>query len=69
LKTCEALGLAPAECLVFEDAEKGMFAAIEAKIPVVVIRTPPTKGFDFTRADLTVESHVEMLHLLRSLED
>jgi HAD superfamily hydrolase (TIGR01509 family) len=65
LKTAEALDLAPAECLVFEDAEKGMFAAIEAGIPVIVIRTPPTKGFDFSRADLAVESHKEMVTLLR----
>jgi len=67
LKTCEALGLSPAECLVFEDAEKGMFAAIDAGIPCVVIRTPPTRGFDFSRADLTVDSHAEMADLLRTL--
>jgi HAD superfamily hydrolase (TIGR01509 family) len=68
LKTAEALGLAPAECLVFEDAEKGMFAAIEAGIPCIVIRTPATKNIDFSRADLTVESHGQMVALLRSLE-
>jgi HAD superfamily hydrolase (TIGR01509 family) len=67
LKTAEALGLAPAGCLVLEDAEKGMFAAIDAGIPVIIIRTPPTKGFDFSRADLTVDSHAEMLILLRTL--
>jgi HAD superfamily hydrolase (TIGR01509 family) len=66
LKTVDALGLAAAECLVFEDAEKGMFAAIEAGIPVIVIRTPQTQGFDFSRADLTVDSHAEMLGLLRA---
>jgi HAD superfamily hydrolase (TIGR01509 family) len=68
LKTVEALGLAPSECLVFEDAEKGMFAAIEAGIPVIVIRTPPTKGFDFNRANLTVDSHAEMVKLLTKLD-
>jgi beta-phosphoglucomutase-like phosphatase (HAD superfamily) len=67
LKTVDALGLAAAECLVFEDAEKGMFAAIEAGIPVIVIRTPQTKTFDFDRADLTVDSHAEMADLLRAL--
>jgi beta-phosphoglucomutase-like phosphatase (HAD superfamily) len=67
LKTCEALGLAPAECLVFEDAEKGMLAAIEARIPVIVIRTPPTEGFDFSRADLALDSHAETVSLLRTL--
>lgn len=68
LKTAEALRLAPAECLVFEDAEKGMFAAIEAGIPCIVIRTPATKDIDFSRADLVVDSHAEMISLLRSLD-
>lgn len=67
LHAADALDLAPAECLVFEDAEKGMVAAIDAGIPVIVIRTPPTKGFDFSRADLTVDSHGEMVSLLRAL--
>jgi HAD superfamily hydrolase (TIGR01509 family) len=64
LKAADALGLTPAGCLVFEDAEKGMFAAIEAGMPVVIVRTPQTQGFDFSRADLTVESHREMVELL-----
>jgi len=68
LKTLDALGLSPRECLVFEDAEKGMFAAIDAGIPVVIIRTPQTKDFDFSRADLTVESHAEMVGLLGRLD-
>jgi putative hydrolase of the HAD superfamily len=67
LKTLEVLELAPRECLVFEDAEKGMYAAITAGIPVVVIRTPETRRFDFTRADLTVDSHSEMVRLLRKI--
>jgi beta-phosphoglucomutase-like phosphatase (HAD superfamily) len=69
LKTAEALALAPAECLVFEDAEKGMFAAIEAGIPVIIIRTPQTEGFDFSRADLTLDSHAAMVSLLRAFDD
>lgn len=64
LKTAEALGLPPAACLVFEDAEKGMFAAIEAGMPVVIVRTPQTQGFDFSRADLTADSHAEMAAIL-----
>ena len=59
------IGLPTQACVVFEDAEKGMFAAIEAGIPVIVIRNQQTKGFDFDRADLTVESHSEMVDLLR----
>jgi HAD superfamily hydrolase (TIGR01509 family) len=67
LKTAEALGLGASECLVFEDAEKGMFAAIDAGMPVVIIRTPQTKDFDFSGADLTFESHEELVGLLRSM--
>jgi HAD superfamily hydrolase (TIGR01509 family) len=67
LKTAEALGLSPADCLVFEDAEKGMFAAIEAGMHVVIVRTPQTQGFDFTQADLTAESHAEMAALLETV--
>ena len=69
LKSLDALDLGASECLVFEDAEKGMFAAIDAGIPVVIIRTPQTQSFDFGRADLTVESHQEMVALLRVIKD
>jgi beta-phosphoglucomutase-like phosphatase (HAD superfamily) len=64
LKTAEALGLGPPECLVLEDAEKGLFAAIDAGMPVVIVRTRETASFDFSRADLVVESHAEMVGLL-----
>ena len=65
LEALEAIDLPANECVVFEDAEKGMFAAIEAEIPVIIIRTPATEAFDFSRADLTVDSHSEMVRLLR----
>lgn len=68
LAALKALRFGPNECVVFEDAEKGMFAAIEAKIPVVIIRSPETKRFNFGRADLTVDSHREMIALLREIE-
>jgi beta-phosphoglucomutase-like phosphatase (HAD superfamily) len=68
LKALDALGLGASECLVFEDAEKGMFAAIEAAIPVVIVRTPQTEGFDFARADITFDSHAEIVGLLRRLD-
>jgi HAD superfamily hydrolase (TIGR01509 family) len=67
MKTAEALALSPEECLVFEDAEKGMYAAIAAGMPVIVIKTPQTHGFDFSRADLVVESHREMAELLETI--
>lgn len=65
LKAVEALGLDAGDCVVFEDAEKGMSAAIAAGIPVIVVRTPETMGFSFTPADLVLDSHVELLDLVR----
>ncbi len=65
IETLSQIGLNAEDCVVFEDAEKGMFAAIEAGIPVIVVRNAQTSGFDFSRADLTIESHAEMADLLR----
>jgi HAD superfamily hydrolase (TIGR01509 family) len=65
LAMLDATGAEPYECLVIEDAEKGMEASIAAEIPVVVIRTPETRAFDFSAADLILESHVEFLELAR----
>jgi HAD superfamily hydrolase (TIGR01509 family) len=68
LKVLEKLDrLAARECLVIEDAEKGMIAAKEAGIPVAIIRTPETQDFDFDLADLVLDSHAEMLRLLKTL--
>ncbi len=66
LAMLERLDLEPRECLVIEDAEKGMQAANAARIPVIVIRTRETKDFDFSDTDLTVDSHAELLELLRT---
>ena len=68
LKALDALGLRAGECLVFEDAEKGMFAAVDAGIPVVIVRTPQTQGFDFGSADITFDSHAELVRLLKKLD-
>jgi beta-phosphoglucomutase-like phosphatase (HAD superfamily) len=68
LKALEALKLGASECVVFEDAQKGMLAAIDAGIPVVIVRTPQTQGFDFGRANLVFESHAEMVGLLKRLD-
>ena len=67
LAMLEKIELDPADCLVIEDVEKGMQAAITAGIPVIVIRTRETKTFDFSAADLVVDSHAELLELLRKI--
>ena len=66
LAMLEATGREPYECLVIEDAEKGMQAAIAADIPVVVVRTKETKMFDFSAANLVMDSHEEMIALGRA---
>jgi beta-phosphoglucomutase len=61
----ERLGLPGRDCLVVEDAEKGMQAANAAGIPVVVVRTDQTRAFDFSDADLVLDSHAQFLDLVR----
>lgn len=61
----DAVACEPYECIVIEDAEKGMLAAASANIPVVVVRTPQTRGFDFEVADVVLDSHEELLDYTR----
>ncbi len=67
-KTLEAISLSPEQCVVFEDAEKGMMAAIAAGIPVIVVRTRETRDFDFSAANLVLESHAELLECVRKID-
>ena len=64
LRALELIGINAADSVVFEDAEKGMCAAIEAKIPVVIVQGEWTRGFDFSRADLVLDSLAELVELL-----
>lgn len=67
LEAAERIGQEPACCLVLEDAEKGLFAAIDAGMPVIIILTRETKDFDFSRADLVMESTAEFVSLLEKI--
>lgn len=67
LAMLERLGLPGSDCLVIEDAEKGMQAAKAAGIPVMVIRTEETRYFDFGDADLVLDSHADFLDLIRDI--
>lgn len=42
LKAAAALGIAPADCLVFEDAPKGVESALNAGMPCIVLTTTHT---------------------------
>lgn len=59
------VGAKPDEAVIIEDAEKGVGAALAAKIPVIVVRTPETRAIEFTGADLIVDSHAELVELAR----
>jgi HAD superfamily hydrolase (TIGR01509 family) len=65
LHALSMVGASPSEALVFEDAEKGVGSAIAAGIPVVVVRTRETRGVDFSAADVTFESHGELVEVVR----
>jgi HAD superfamily hydrolase (TIGR01509 family) len=61
----DALGCDSFECVLIEDAEKGVFAAVAAHVPVIAVRTEQTRDIDFSLADLTLDSHREMVELAR----
>jgi HAD superfamily hydrolase (TIGR01509 family) len=61
----DMVGVDAYECLVIEDAEKGMFAAAAAHAPVIVVRTEQTRAFDFSVANLVLDSHTELIDFAR----
>ena len=56
LRAVERLGLSPARCLVIEDSERGLAAAKAAGLACWVIPSALTRGLDFARADLVLDS-------------
>ena len=56
LHVAERLGVAASECVVLEDAEKGVLAAHAAGMKVIAVPTPHTRGNDFSRATRVVSS-------------
>ena len=56
LKCCEGMGLAPEDCVVFEDAEAGIEAGKRAGMVVVALATTFTREFlETTDADLIID--------------
>ncbi|MEK3889487.1 HAD family hydrolase [Bacillus sp. FSL K6-3431] len=60
LKTIEVLGIEPHEAVVFEDSLNGLIAALEAKLPTVVIPNPVTELLPFENYHLKLTSMAEM---------
>lgn len=68
LKAADDLGVAPSECLVLEDAEKGVVAAHLAGMRCIAVPNDLTRHHDFSKATLVCASLAEVsLGLLRSL--
>lgn len=65
LTVLREVGAKPTDAVIVEDAEKGVSAAIAAKVPVVVVRTPETHAIDFAGANLVLQSHRELVELAR----
>lgn len=62
------LGVPASECVVLEDAEKGVLAAHAAGMKVIAVPTAHTRGNDFSKATRVVSSLAEVtLRLLDSL--
>ena len=69
LKTAENLGVAPSQCLVLEDAEKGVIAAHAAGMCCIAVPSGLTRHHDFSKATLVCASLADVsLSLIRSLE-
>lgn len=60
LLAAERLGVAPSECVVLEDAEKGVIAAQRAGMKCIAAPNGFTMNNDFSRATLTVDSLAEL---------
>ena len=70
LKAANRLGVAPAECVVLEDAEKGVLAAQAAGMPCVAVPNGYTRDHDFSQATQICASLNQVtVELLRNLRE
>jgi beta-phosphoglucomutase len=70
LKAADLLGTRPAECLVLEDAEKGVLAAYYAGMRCIAVPNKHTRHHDFSKATRVCASLSEITpELLQSLEN
>jgi HAD superfamily hydrolase (TIGR01509 family) len=56
IKAAEEIGLQPSQCIVLEDALKGLKAAKEAGAPCIIILNPLNQNCDFDEADCILPS-------------
>ncbi len=60
LFVAEQLGVEPCECVVIEDAEKGILAAAAAGMPSIAVPNVHTQGNDFSKASMVLKSLDEL---------
>ena len=63
LKALELSGMKKEECIVVEDSERGLRAAIAAGLKCYIIPTELTKNSDFTGAEKVLNNIKEILSL------
>ena len=69
IKAAHDLGVRPEECVVLEDAEKGVLAAHSAGMRCIAVPNEYTRHHDFSKATMVCSSLREItLDFLRSLE-
>ncbi|MFQ5673593.1 MAG: HAD family hydrolase [Nitrospinales bacterium] len=67
LEAAEKLALEPAQCLVVEDALKGLTAARQAGMPCIIIRNRLNQNINFDEADLVLPSLNRFVKLLERM--
>ena len=69
LLASQKLGIPPADCVVLEDAEKGVVAARAAGMKCIAVPNRHTKGNDFSQATLVVSGLDQVtLAMIESLD-
>ena len=69
LTAAKRLGFRPEECVVVEDAEKGVRSARDAGMSVIVIETPITRGLGIEGADIVLSGLERFLRILEKIYD
>tara|TARA_R110002049_G_scaffold296396_3_gene484458 strand:- start:441 stop:782 length:342 start_codon:yes stop_codon:yes gene_type:complete len=69
LLAMEKFGARAEECLVVEDSQRGLQAALAAGIDCAVVHNPFTANHDFTGAKYRLDSLDELPELLNDLRD
>jgi len=66
-KAASGLYLPPQDCVVIEDAELGIMAAIDAGIKVIAVYDDLTKDQDHSIADVKIESIHELIDTIKNI--